>query len=130
MIWSIILGVHHFIMYGGYIIIWLGDFFLRTIPPHCNRMRRGKYFRWAQRKFGLFGYSVPLVFMAVAMLVFYVSTDWAWPIDAFYIFLAVTCAIDWITGSDDPPWRRWAKNGAGILKKLRIEPAPEPAINT
>lgn len=130
MIWSLALGVHHFISYGGWVIIWLTDWFLRYIPPYSRRMARGKYARWAQRQFGLLGHSVPLMFMAAAMLVFYVSTDWVWPIDMFYVFLAVTCAIDWITGSDDPPWRRWAKSGAEILKKLRIEPAPEPAINT
>jgi len=126
---GLLLTFHHFLMLGGWVVIWLGDFFLRHVPPHSRRMQRGKYFRWTIRTFGLMADAPPRIFLAVAMVAFFITTHQDWPLDVFYTFLAVTAAVDWITGSDDPPWRRWKESASAALKKLRIQPAPQPVID-
>jgi hypothetical protein len=65
----------------------------------------------------------------VAGITYFAVADQIWPIDAFYTFLLVTAVVDWITGSDDPPWRRWQESASAALKKLRIQPAPQPVID-
>ena len=126
---DIILTIHHFLVHGGWAPLWIVDFFLRNVQPHRRRMERGKHFKWMARAFGPLSYHAPRMVLATAMLPPMMLTDAVWPIDAFYGYLVATTSVDWITGSEDPPWRRWKESASAALKKLRIAPAPQPVID-
>ena len=127
---DIILTIHHFLIYGGWAPIWVVDFFLRNVLPFKRRMERGKHFRWTARLFGPYmSYHVPRLVLAFSTLPLMMATHVSWPVDVFYVYLSSAAAFDWITGSDDPPWRRWKESASAALKKLRIAPAPQPVID-
>lgn len=129
-VWHLLLAVHQLILSGGWVLILCLDMFLRIVPPYSRRMRRGKYSKWIFRKFGNLNDAPIRLAMVATMIAGLTATGSKWFVSVFYMYLVVTMAVDWITGSDDPPWRRWAESGAEILKKLRIQPAPQPVINT
>lgn len=112
---------------GGWILILFADLFLRTVPPFSHRMRRGKYSRWVFKKFGLFGDLPIRMPLAAGMLAGSLATSGYFFVDVFYIFLAVITIVDWITGSDDPPWRKLEAAANKLLE--RIKPMPEPVVN-
>lgn len=128
-VWNLLLAVHHLIVAGGWILILSSDMFLRNVPPYSRRMMRGKYSKWSMKTFGLLGDLPVRMVVGGGGLAGAIATDSAWFITIFYLYLLSTLIVDWITGSEDPPWRRWAKSGAELLKKLRWQPAPQPAVN-
>ncbi len=110
----------------GWPIILAADWFLRSVEPHKRRMRRGKWFCWQVRTFGPFGvflWEFPLLGIMIAGCIAFRS---AWPANIWWTYIAVGCAVDWITGSDDPPFKRWVE---AAKKKLTIAPPPRPAID-
>jgi hypothetical protein len=129
-VWHLLVGVDHFIYAGGWVLILAGEMFLRHGPPR-RRMQRGKYWRWTIRQFGPIWTDLPIrVFAAMSVLALFTATGQKWPLDVFYFYLVITAAVDWITGSEDPPWRKLSRAGAEILKKLRWQPAPQPVVNS
>lgn len=114
------------IKYGWWLIA-CADVYLRWVEPHRRRMRRGKAYAWEMRTFGPFGVVLG-TFMVISMAI----TESAvfgtrWVADAFWIYIAVCCAIDWLTGDDDPPWKRYSEKAKKLLERLK--PIPEPAID-
>lgn len=113
-------------------ITWIpvlaADWILRSKDPWRRRMMRGAYSRWERRTFGFFGDSIVMIPYALLAIPAFYLLGWVWPVDLFYLYLAVTLLVDWFTGGDDPPWRK-AKRALDRLRKLRIAPPPKPAIN-
>lgn len=128
-VWPLLCGLHSTLVHGGWALLWVADFFLRNVQPHRRRMERGKHFKWMIRAFGPLSYHAPRMVLATVLLPPVMITGAAWPIDVFYGYLVATTSVDWITGSDDPPWRRWKESASAALKKLRIAPAPRPVID-
>lgn len=111
-----------------WIPILAADWILRSRDPWKRRMARGAFSRWERRTFGFFGASMVLIpYVLFAIPAFYLL-GWEWPVDLFYLYLLMALVIDWLTGGDDPPWRK-AKRALGRVRKLRIAPPPKPAIN-
>lgn len=115
-----------FVMIFLWPLICLTDCFLRNRDPYKRRMQRGKFYRWEQRTFGPVWacvWEVPVIFAALGMSFALNSTA---PIYLYWIYVAIVGAVDWITGSDDPPYRRWV---GSLSKKLTINPPPRPVID-
>lgn len=112
----------------GWIILF-ADLYLRLCPPHDKRMERGKHARWAHRMFGPWGrFPVWFVFWSFGVVTAFTPAR-AVGRDVFLIYLGGAVAIDWITGSDDPPYRRWLASLSKAVEKLKIKPSPRPVID-
>jgi len=111
----------------GWPVILFGDLFFRTKTPFRQRLQRGRHFKWTLKHFGGPGiivmggwiFAIACVFTPAGRLGF----------DTVYVYLAVALIVDWITGSDDPPYRRWLASASDAIKKLKISPPPRPIID-
>jgi hypothetical protein len=108
--WPLILGMHCFGRNEGW---WIG-----------RRLCRGKYWRWVRRQFG----PTEDIFIFLSMFFAAIATKIAFDSmvgsDVVYGYLAICLIIDWITGSEDPPWRKLSRAGNKLLEKLKPMPKP------
>lgn len=118
---------------GGWVAILVIDWYLDN--RHRARMDRGKHRRWARRfcgrMFGLFGEVMghTLIFLVLAfglVIPVCVATDSTMTASVFWLYILAVDIYDFITGGEDPPWRRWL---ASLSKKLVIQPPPRPVID-
>lgn len=120
----------HIICWIAFLPIVLADFWLRHFLPYVNRMRRGKYTRWLIRTFGMTGDNLFRLgwLFCIAMPIMFVAPEpfVTLGLVVYWTYMAVTLAVDWITGSDDPPYRKWL---AAAKKKLTISAPPKPVID-
>jgi len=106
--------------------IWATDMFLRHINPYRRRMQRGKFYRWELRTFGPLWYGLwefPIMLCLFGLAFIFKMMEFGY---IFWTYVGIVCAVDWITGSDDPPYKRWV---ASLTKKLTISPPPRPVID-
>lgn len=110
-------------------IILFADVYFRTKNPYRNRTQRGRHYKWTVKKFGLWG-PTPIVMSAWLFAIACIFTP-AGRLgnDVALIYLAGALLVDWITGSEDPPYRRWLASLSEAVKKLKIEPPPRPVID-
>lgn len=107
-------------------ICFIADLVLRTFDPYKRRMNRGKFTRWEIRTFGSGWRHLWDMPILTGLIVLTFTQHVMWPVHLWWAYIGVTCAIDWITGSDDPPYRRWL---AEAVKKLKISAPPRPVID-
>jgi len=68
-------------------------------------------------------WEVPIMLALVGMAFALGTPD---PIYFYWVYVAIVAVVDWVTGSDDPPYKRWV---ASLSKKLKINPPPRPVID-
>lgn len=110
-------------------ICFFTDLYLRNSQRHKRRMQRGKFYLWELRTFGfpfMFLWDFPILCAFLGMVLALHSNS---PAHVWWAYVGITCAIDWITGSEDPPYRRWLASLSEAVKKLKIEPPPRPVID-
>lgn len=113
----------------GWPIILFSDAFFRCKEPYRRRTERGRHYKWAMSKFGLWG-TLPLILIGWTFAIACIFTPAGRAgIDAMYVYLVVALVVDWITGSDDPPYRRWLASASDAIKKLKISPPPRSVID-
>ena len=109
-------------------IILFSDAFFRTKEPYRRRTQRGRHYRWTTKQFGPWG-PTPLVVMGWAFAIVCILTP-AGRLgnDVVLIYLGGALVIDWITGSEDPPYKRWLASLSEAVKKLKVE-QPKPVFS-
>ena len=95
-----------------------------------RRMQRGVYWRWNVRTFGTLlrwaDFPVYLMVMFCQLGLVIATGGQAGNILA-YTFFTITLFVDWVTGSEDPPWKKLAREANKLLD--RIKPVPPPVID-
>jgi hypothetical protein len=114
-------------------IIFSLSLYLHHVERHRRRLERGKFSKWKYRTFGGpyadWHFFLYCEFPALVVLLGSALTiNSRWPAHLWWIYIGVRDAVDWITGSDDPPYRRWLASLSDAVKKLKIEPPPRPVI--
>lgn len=123
---SILHWIDVYFQLGGWVPIWVFDWYLALF--HSERIRRGKHRRWAERRFPPLGVVFIYLVLVSTGLAAWLALDTPWVAHFFWIYLFVSDVYDFITGSEDPPWRRWATSLSERIK-LVIQPPPRPAID-
>lgn len=118
--------VDNFLRYGGWLVILFMHFYFDSF--HEPRMERGKYRKWARRHFPESGHHTIYWIMLLSCIPAVIASGSRWPSHSFWIFIFATDIVDFITGGEDPPWRRWAKSLSERIK-LVMAPPPRPAID-
>lgn len=118
-------------MFAWPIILAL-DTFGRSWGHIGRRLSRGIYWRWLMRKFTIFGglyHSMMFCGITFVLIPLSMVYDDAGDevIAAIYSYIGALLLIDWITGSDDPPWKKLARAKNKLL--ANIKPMPRPAID-
>jgi len=111
-------------------IILFAECYFRTKDPYRRRTQRGRHYKWTVKQFGFLG-PAPLVMGGWTFALACIFTP-AGRLgnDVVLIYLAGALVIDWITGSDDPPYKRWLASLSEAVKKLKISPPPRPVIES
>lgn len=119
-------AIDTFCKYGWPAVLGM-DWYLRIGQRYRRRMARGKAFRWERRTLGpQSGLVVTAIVLPVQVAEWIASGTW-YVTDAFIIYVAVSCVIDFITGDDDPPYRRWLTSLSQRIK-FSVSPPPRPII--
>jgi|SRR5688572_11957176 len=116
------------VLYFTWPVILVTYFVLRNFDPYARRMRRGRLYLWERRMLGphaeflICAIALPAVFVAVVLI------GERWPCDFWWLYLAIGCVVDYITGGDEPG-KRVKALASSLVKKLTIQPPPRPVID-